>query len=202
MFVRSFLSLFVCYPRFIQFALASFFADCPHKRIRGREEHATWINTIPLKIATLLNLQTLKWAYSFGTDVLIVSATSRHYSVLGRLAHRTLLAWPHRYGMSVQAPIRPSNSLLLTSRVSERLVYLNLYLHLYKWLLGSTTAYVSMFLFPVEEVVPECPAQAARQASVWQLSGAVYPPAPRGALWLCAETTQLSGDEATVSLPC
>ena len=52
--------------------------------VHRREEHATWINTIPLKIATLLNLQSLKWAYSFRTDVLIVSATSRHYSVLKR----------------------------------------------------------------------------------------------------------------------
>ena len=31
-FVPSFVC-FVCYPRFIQFALASFYADCPHKRI-------------------------------------------------------------------------------------------------------------------------------------------------------------------------
>ena len=87
-FFPLFVPLFVCYPRFIQFALASFYADCPHKLIiynesvHGREEHSTLINSIPLKIATLLSLQTLKWVYTFGTDVLIVSATSRHYSVL------------------------------------------------------------------------------------------------------------------------
>ena len=41
---------------FIQFALDSFYADCPHKRIfyynegiHGKEEHATWINKIQLK---------------------------------------------------------------------------------------------------------------------------------------------------------
>ena len=39
-----------------------------------------------LKIATLLTLQSLKWTYTFGADVLIVSATSRHYSILRRLA--------------------------------------------------------------------------------------------------------------------
>ena len=55
----------------------------------GREEHATCINSIPLKIATLLTLQSLKWAYTFWTDVLIVSATSRHYSVIRHLARRT-----------------------------------------------------------------------------------------------------------------
>ena len=41
------------------------------------------------KMATLLTLQTLKWAYTLATDVLIASAMSRHYSVLRRLAHRT-----------------------------------------------------------------------------------------------------------------
>ena len=82
------------------------------------EEHATWINSIPLKITTLLTLQTLKWAYTFGTDVLIVSATSRHYLVLRRMARRTVRAWPLRYGMSVQAPIRLSKSLLVTSFIS------------------------------------------------------------------------------------
>ena len=57
--------------------------------VQGREEHATWINSIPLKIATLLTLHTLKLAYTFETDVLIVWATSHHYSVLRRLARRT-----------------------------------------------------------------------------------------------------------------
>ena len=32
-FFPLFVPLFVCYPRFIQFALASFYADCPHKCI-------------------------------------------------------------------------------------------------------------------------------------------------------------------------
>ena len=50
--------------------------------VHVREAHATLINTIPLKIATLLNLQSLKLAYSFRSDVLIVYATSRHYSVM------------------------------------------------------------------------------------------------------------------------
>ena len=32
-FFRLFVPLFICYPSFIQFALASFYADCPHKCI-------------------------------------------------------------------------------------------------------------------------------------------------------------------------
>ena len=111
--VRSFLSLFLC--SFV--TLASFSSLWPaftltvhinalyNESVHGREEHATWINSIPLKIATLLTLQTLKWAYTY-TDVLIVSATSRYYSVLRRLARRTFWGRPLRYGMSVQVPIR------------------------------------------------------------------------------------------------
>ena len=88
-FVPSFVLSFVRLLPSLQFVLASFYADCPHKplhyeSVHGREEHATSINSNPLKIATLLNLQILKWAYTFGTDVIIVSETSRHYSVLKR----------------------------------------------------------------------------------------------------------------------
>ena len=115
----SFLRLFVCYPCFSllwpAFTLTVHINALCNENVHGREEHATCNNSIPLKIATLLTLQPLKWAYTFGSDVLIVSATSRHYSVLRRLARWTLRACPLRYGMSVQAPIRLSNSLLLTS---------------------------------------------------------------------------------------
>ena len=37
-FFPMFVPLFVCYPRFVQFALASFYAD---ESVHGREEHAT-----------------------------------------------------------------------------------------------------------------------------------------------------------------
>ena len=36
-----------------------------YESVHGREEHATCMNTIPIKIATLMNLQTLKWALYF-----------------------------------------------------------------------------------------------------------------------------------------
>ena len=35
------------------------------------EQYTSGINTIPLKIATLLTFETLKWEYTFATDVLI-----------------------------------------------------------------------------------------------------------------------------------
>ena len=89
--VRSFQCSFVCsFVRLASVRVWSAFTLTVHinalhnESVHRREEHASWINTIPLKIATLLNLQSLKWAYSFRTDVLIVSATSRHYSVLKR----------------------------------------------------------------------------------------------------------------------
>ena len=51
-------SSFVTAVGFIQFTLGSFYADCPHKRaynerVYGKEEHATGINTIPLKMSHL-----------------------------------------------------------------------------------------------------------------------------------------------------
>ena len=100
----------------LQFGLGSCYADCPHnalynESVHGREEHATWINSIPLKIATLLTLQNFEVGLYFRERyMLIVSATSRHYSVLRGLARRTL-RWPLRYGNSVQPSIRLSNSL-------------------------------------------------------------------------------------------
>ena len=88
MFVHSLLRVFVCYPRFSSFwpafTLTVHINALYNESVQGREEHASLINTIPLKIATLLNLENLTWAYPFRTDVLIVSALSRHYSVLRR----------------------------------------------------------------------------------------------------------------------
>ena len=94
-FLRFFVCLFVCYPSFSSlwpaFTLTVYINALYNESVHGREEQATWINLIPLKLATLLTLQTLNWDYTFGTDVLIVSATSRHHSVLrwraGRFAH-------------------------------------------------------------------------------------------------------------------
>ena len=92
-FVPSFVRSFY-YPRFSllwpAFTLTVHINALYNESVHEREEHATCINTIPLKIATLLNLQTLKWAYTFGTDVLIVSTTSHPYLVLRRLARVTL----------------------------------------------------------------------------------------------------------------
>ena len=123
LFLPSFVCSFVCYPRFSSlwpaFTLTVHINALYNESVHGREEHATWIDSIPLKITTLLTLQTLKWVYTFWTDVLIVSGTSRHYSVLRLLARRTFRAWPLRYGMSVQVPIRLSNSLLLTSFIND-----------------------------------------------------------------------------------
>ena len=53
-----------------------------------KEKKPCRINTITSKIATLLTLETLKWEYSFATDVFtelgsLLSGTSRHCSVLG-----------------------------------------------------------------------------------------------------------------------
>ena len=85
----SFLPVFLCsFVRLASVRIWPSFTLTVHinalynESLHGREEHATLVNTIPLKIATLLNLQSLKQAYPFWTDVLIVSATSRHYSVL------------------------------------------------------------------------------------------------------------------------
>ena len=92
--VRSFVCSFVTLASFSSlwpaFTLNLRIISLYNESVHGREENATWINSIPLKIATLLTLQTLKWVYSFATDVLIVSATSRHYSVTwraGRFGH-------------------------------------------------------------------------------------------------------------------
>ena len=60
-FVRSFLRL--ASVRFWPaFTLTVHSNALYNESVHGREEHATWINSIPLKIATLLNLQSLKWA--------------------------------------------------------------------------------------------------------------------------------------------
>ena len=87
-FVPSLLRVYVCYHRFSShwpaFTLTVHINALYNESVQGREEHASLIITIPLKIATLLNLETLTWAYPFRTDVLIVSALSRHYSVLRR----------------------------------------------------------------------------------------------------------------------
>ena len=92
-FVPSVVPLFACYPRFSSlwpvFTLTGHINALYNESVHVKEEHGTLINTILLKIATLLTLQTLKVAYSFESDVLIVSATSRHYSVIRRLARRT-----------------------------------------------------------------------------------------------------------------
>ena len=93
MFVLSFVCSFVTLASFSSlwpiFTLNVHINALYNESVHGREEYATWSNSIQLKIATSLTLQTLKWAYTFGTDVLIVSATSRHYSVIRRLARRT-----------------------------------------------------------------------------------------------------------------
>ena len=51
---------------------------CPHKRIVtiakvyiARNNIICGNNTIPYKLATLVTLETLKWEYTFATDVLI-----------------------------------------------------------------------------------------------------------------------------------
>ena len=83
-FVRSFVTLASFSSLWLAVTLTVHIIALYNESVHGREEHATWINSIALKIATLLNLQSLKWAYSFRTDVLNVFATSRHYSVLKR----------------------------------------------------------------------------------------------------------------------
>ena len=37
--------------------------------VHRKEQHASWINTIPQKISTVLTLETSKWEYTFATDV-------------------------------------------------------------------------------------------------------------------------------------
>ena len=110
-FVPSFVCSFICYPRFSSlwpaFTLTVHINALYIESVHGREDHATWINSIPLKIATLLALQTLKWAYTFGTIRFSGAWRAGHFG-----------AWPLPYGMSVQAPIRISNSLLLTSLIT------------------------------------------------------------------------------------
>ena len=75
-FVPSSVPSFLRSPRFSSlwpaFTLIVHIHPLYPESVHGREEHATWINTIPLKIATLLTLQSLKWAYTVGTDVLTV----------------------------------------------------------------------------------------------------------------------------------
>ena len=123
-FVRSFVCSFVTLASFSSlspaFTLTVDINALYNESVHGREEHATWINTIPLKIATLLTLQTLKWARYFRDRC--AHCIRDESPLFGSLASRTLrawpLPWPLLYGTSVQAPIQLSNSLLLTSFIT------------------------------------------------------------------------------------
>ena len=52
---------------------------CPHKRIitnesvHRKKQHTRGNNTIPYKLATLVTFETLKWKYTFATNMLIVT---------------------------------------------------------------------------------------------------------------------------------
>ena len=54
-----------------------------NERVHRKEQRSCGINTLPLKIATLLTLETLKWEYSFATAV---------FTKLGSLLSGTSLA--------------------------------------------------------------------------------------------------------------
>ena len=110
-FDRSFLTLASFRPAF---TLIVHINELYIENVHGREEHATWINTIPLKIATLLNLQTLSGPILSGPMCSFYPRRVATIRLWGAWRAGRFGAWPLRYGMSVQAPIRLSNSLLLT----------------------------------------------------------------------------------------
>ena len=109
---------------------------CPHKRIvttynenvHRKKQHTRGNNTIPYKLATLMTFETLKWKYSFATNVLIVTrvesplvyrtpdaSEDSHFGTFHvvtstirdcKLHYFKLLCTGSSHGKSVQAPIR------------------------------------------------------------------------------------------------
>ena len=108
---------------------------CPHKRIvkcyrpnesvYRKKQHTRGNNTIPYKLATLMTFETLKWIYTFATNVPIVtrdesplSSPLRNIVISGhvisgqsrfgtaQLHYFKLLCTGSSHGKSVQAPIR------------------------------------------------------------------------------------------------
>ena len=106
-------------------------ASSLYESVHRKKQHTSEINTIPYKLETLLTFETLKWKYSFVTDVLIAISdesplvyrapgapdvleivTSGHV-ISGQVRFGTaqlhyfkLLCTGSSHGKSVQAPIR------------------------------------------------------------------------------------------------
>ena len=97
----------------------------PNESVYRKKQHTCGNNTIPYKLATLMTFETLKWRYTFATNVLIVtrgesplSSPLRNIVISGhvisgqsrfgtaQLHYFKLLCTGGSHGKSVQEPIR------------------------------------------------------------------------------------------------